>query len=57
MLVSQVLNTAGIYFVLSFRQGSAYLRDDGLVVNISNLVIISGLLSIPSNFLGIDSKI
>lgn len=55
MFISQFLNTAGMYFLLSFNQGNHYLLNDGLVVQISNLMIISGLISIPLNFFQIDS--
>lgn len=44
-----------MYFLLSFNQGNHYLLNDGLVVQISNLMIISGLISIPLNFFQIDS--
>jgi hypothetical protein len=57
MFVAQFLNTAAMYFLLSFRQGQHFLLDDGLVVQISNLMIISGFISVPLNFFQIDSKI
>ncbi len=57
MFAAQFLNSAGMYFLLSFRQGQHFLKDDGLVVQISNLLIISGFLSVPLNFFQIDGKI
>lgn len=57
MFAACFLNTAVMFFLLSLRQGQHFLQDDGLVVQISNLMIISGLISIPLNFFQIDSKI
>lgn len=57
MFLAQFLNTAGMYFFLSIKQGDYYLINDGLVVQISNLMIISGFISVPLNFFQIDGKI
>jgi hypothetical protein len=57
MLAAVFLNTAVMYFFLNLVQGGHYLLDNGLIVQISNLMIISGFISIPLNFFQIDSKI
>jgi hypothetical protein len=57
-LIGQFLNNAIIYFLLSFRNPPQnYLMEGGLVSQVSNLVIISGLISIPMSFFQIDQKI
>lgn len=46
-----------MYFILNVLQGEQFLKGDGIVVQISRLMIISGIISIPVTFFQIDVRV
>jgi len=53
MLISQFINTAFIYFLITKIKSRPLMSPAGLVLQVSSLIVVSGVIQIVMNFVNI----